>query len=211
MQPLSLNTQPPLARPGRARAAIVALGTLAAVAGAHEAAAATPCPWVVQPYPDAIAAARADQKPSVPAYQIVFDGLAHEVGAFYAFSVASIDLAWELADVSSLPDLSEDARALQPSKTPLGTVAWRLAPDTIDPHTIYLVTTRVPVEELEEMGARIEPERPLAMSQLAMRTRGGTDQSGPLPHRSVPGFLIADAAGASGPNLQICAYQVAMR
>lgn len=69
----------------------------------------------------------------------------------------------------------------------------------------------MPVPELEEIGPRIEPERPLAISQLALRTCGGTDQSGPLPHRSVPGFLIADAGDEGGPNLQICAYQVALR
>lgn len=210
MQPLSTHLEAMPARPRRARAAYFALITLAAASAVHDASAA-PCPWIVQPHPEPIGAGPLDEKAKQAAFDIMFDGLAHEVGAFYGFSVTSVDLAWEIADESTLPDLSADARRLQPTKTPLGTLAYRLAPDTVEPHTIYLVTARGPVDELEEIGARIEPDRPLAISQLAMRTRGGSDQSGPLPHRSVPGFLIADADSAQGPDLQICAYQVAMR
>ena len=210
MQPLSPHAKAMPARPRRARAAFLALITLTA-AGAVNDASAAPCPWIVQPHREPIGAGPLDEKAKQAAFDILFDGLAHEVGAFYGFSVTSTDLAWEIADENALPDLSAGARRLQPTKTPLGTLAYRLAPDTVEPHTIYLVTARSPVDELEEIGARIEPDRPLAISQLAMRTRGGSDQSGPLPHRSLPGFLIADADGAQGPDLQICAYQVAVR
>jgi hypothetical protein len=69
------------------------------------------------------------------------------------------------------------------------------------------------VRELEQIDARIEPARPLALSELLPKTRGGSDWSGPLPHRSLPGFEIAGASDPAGPllaDLQICAYQVAM-
>ena len=208
MQPLSPPPEAAQARPGRARAAFVALTALAGLAGADAASAADPCPWVVQPQPEPILATGADQKASTPAFQLMFDGLAQEVGAFYGFSVASMDLASEFAGLIRLPDLSTDARPLEPAGAALGTGAYRVAADTIEPHVVYLVTAPAPVEQLEKIKARIEPERPVA---VAMRTRGASDLSGPLPHRSVPGFLVASAEGKMVPNLQICAYQVAIR
>jgi hypothetical protein len=200
MQPLSLACA---ARPPRLRArAIPVMAALAALSPSL-AAAEGACPWIVQP---AEAAARSSE----PAYEIMFDGLDLNVATFYGFSVASMDLAWQLAKERALPELTADARRLEDVETKLGTV-FQLAPDSIEPHTIYLVASEGRVDELEDIGARIEPSQQLAISQLAMRTRGGSDQSGPLPHRSVPGVLIADAGSASVPEVQICAYQVAMR
>jgi hypothetical protein len=199
MQPLTLACA---VRPSRPRArAIPVMAALAVALSPSLAAAEGACPWIVQP---------AEATPSEHAYEIMFDGLDLNVATFYGFSVASMDLAWQLAKERALPELTADARRLESVETTLGTV-FQLAPDSIEPHTIYLVASEGQVDELEEIGARIEPSRQLAISQLAMRTRGGSDQSGPLPHRSVPGVLIADAGSASAPEVQICAYQVAMR
>jgi hypothetical protein len=202
MQPVSLACA---ARPPRPRGrAIVLSAALAAMSPSLASAAEGTCPWIVQPAADA--KLRAPEQ----AYEIMFDGLDLNVATFYGFSVTSMDLAWQLAKERSLPELNADARRLESVETTLGTF-FQLAPDTIEPHIIYLVASDVRVEELEKIGARIEPSRQLAISHLAMRTRGGSDQSGPLPHRSVPGVLIADASSASAPEVQICAYQVAMR
>lgn len=194
----------------RTRRGCVAVLALAGMTVGQDVSAATPCPWVVQPYPEPVAATP-DQKPTAPAFQIVFDGMPDEGAAFYGFSVASMDLAAQFADLSRLPDLSTDARPLEAARTELGTVAYRVTADTIEPHVVYLVSAPAPVEPLEQIAARIEPDRPIAVSALALRTRGASDLSGPLPHRSVPGFLVASADDDSGPNLKICAYQVAMR
>jgi hypothetical protein len=200
MQPLTLACA---ARPSRPRArATLLMAALAAMCTSPAAAEGT-CPWIVQP-------ADAGARSSEHAYEIMFDGLDLNVATFYGFSVVSTDLAWKLAADRSLPELKADARRLESVETTLGTF-FQVAPDSIEPHTIYLVASEARVDELEEIGARIEPSRQLAISQLAMRTRGGSDQSGPLPHRSVPGVLIADAGSASAPEVQICAYQVAMR
>lgn len=195
------------ARPRRqraVRATLVAMAALASVDPVLAEPAETTCPWIVQP------AAHDEIVSSEPAYEIMFEGLGLNVDTFYGFSVTSIDLAWQLAEQSNLPDLTADARRLESLETRLGTF-YRMAPDSIDPPTIYLVAARVPVDELEDIEARIEPSRTRAISHLAMRARGGSDQSGPLPHRSVPGVLIADASSEATPELQICAYQVAMR
>lgn len=203
MQPVILTRA---ARPPRPRASAILLtaAALAAMSPSLAAAAEGTCPWIVQPAVDE------KTRSSKQAYEIMFEGLELNVSAFYGFSVASIDLAWQLAKEQTLPELKEDARRLESIETQLGTL-FRLAPDTIEPHTIYLVASETRLDELEKIGARIEPSRQLAISELAMRTRGGSDQSGPLPHRSVPGVLIADASTASAPEVQICAYQVAMR
>jgi hypothetical protein len=202
MQPVILTyaARPP--RP-RARTILLMAGALAAMSPSLAAAEGS-CPWIVQP------AANRETRAAEEAYEIMFEGLDLEVSAFYGFSVTSMDLAWQLAKGRTLPELKEDARRLESIETQIGTV-FRLAPDTIEPHIIYLVASETRLDELEKIGARIEPSRQLAISELAMRTRGGSDQSGPLPHRSVPGVLIADASTASAPEVQICAYQVAMR
>jgi len=206
MQRLTPIFRPPPARSRRARGWLAAATTLAAlVAGVGEARAAT-CPWIVQPVPAAGQGAGAEL-----AYDITFDGIGQQVHRFYAFSVTSVDLAWQIADQVSLPDLGDGGRPLERVETSPGTAAYRPAPESIEPPTIYLVAARRPVPELEAIDARIEPARPVAISQLALRTRGGSDQSGALPHRSLPGFLIAEAgAEQPGPALQICAYEVGL-
>jgi hypothetical protein len=209
-----------------ARAALrvaLALASAAAIVTGMAPLASAACPWIVQPEAETVAA----DGTATPAFDIVFDGLDQSSKIFYGFTVASLDLAWQLANQGALPPLKADARRLEPKPTPEGAIAYRLAPDTIRPNTIYLVAADKVVRELEQIDARIEPARPMAVSelmpQLQPRTRGGTDWSGPLPRRSVPGFEIAgaesapDAArlaegiGPAAAAVQICAYQVAMR
>jgi hypothetical protein len=209
MQPLS--SAPPAPRSAaRQRAARIARALAAATAlvGGQAQAAAAACPWIVQPSEHNAAVAS-----QAPAFDIVFDGLGQNSKVFYGFTVASLDLAWQLANERALPELAPDGRPLEPRPTPEGTVAYELAPDSIQPHTIYLVAAGSLVRELEQIDARIEPARPLALSQLLPKTRGGSDWSGPLPHRSLPGFEIAGVADRASPvlaDVQICAYQVAM-
>jgi hypothetical protein len=177
--------------------------------------AAAACPWIVQPYAQSAPAAS-----ETPTFDIVFDGLGQSSKVFYGFTVASLDLAWRLTSDGMLPRLDADGRRLELKATTDGTVAYQLSPDSIQPHTIYLVAADGVVQQLEQIDARIEPARPFALSQL-MRYRGGTDWSGPMPHRSLPGFEIAGVAddgrsptgriGAAVADVQICAYQVAMR
>jgi hypothetical protein len=207
-----VNPSRPAPRPdgrGRALRIICALAAATALVGSTAKLASAACPWIVQPAGESMAVAS-----ETPAYDIVFDGLGQNSKVFYGFTVASLDLAWQLANERRLPALVPNARRLEAKATPQGTIAYQLAPDSIQPHTIYLVAADSLVRELEQIDARIEPARPLALSQLFPKTRGGSDWSGPLPHRSVPGFEIA---GASDPTsavvaaLQICAYQVALR
>jgi hypothetical protein len=194
-----------------------AAGTLALASlllGSTASLAAAACPWIVQPYGEGTQAAS-----EVAAFDIVFDGLGQSTKVFYGFTVASLDLAWELANQPVLPALAPDGRRLEAKTTPQGTIAYQLAPDSIQPHTIYLVAADGVVQQLEKIDARIEPARPMALSQLLPKTRGGTDWSGPMPHLSLPGFEIAGGAdertaSSSEPalaELTICAYQVAMR
>jgi hypothetical protein len=200
----------------------LALATATAVITGMARLASAACPWVVQPETQTVAA----DGTATPAFDIVFDGLNQTSKIFYGFTVASLDLAWQLANEGALPPLKAGARRLEPKLTAEGAIAYQVAPDTIRPNTIYLVASDRVVRELEQIEARIEPARPMAVSelmpQLRPRTRGGTDWSGPLPRRSVPGFEIAGAerspAGGNvaegiGPvaaAVQICAYQVAM-
>jgi hypothetical protein len=174
------------------------------------------CPWIVQPYADSVPVSS-----ETPTFDIAFDGLGQSSKVFYGFTVASLDLAWQLANDGVLPALDPDGRRLQTKATPNGSFAYQLAPDSIEPHTIYLVAADGVVQQLEKIEARIEPVRPMALSQLMPRTRGGSDWAGPMPHRSLPGFEIAGVAdsgsssagqiGATVAEVQICAYQVAMR
>jgi hypothetical protein len=211
-----------------------ALLAVSALCGGLAPQAAAACPWIVQPFAETVQMSKQE-----PAFDIVYDGLEHEAKVFYAFTVASLDLAWQMTTEPRLPQLRTDARKLEPKATPLGTTAYQVARDTIQPHTIYLVAATAPVEALEQIDARIEPARPLAVSQLLPRIRGGSDWSGPLPHRSLPGYEISSlssgasgassATGAAGPtrgaaddappdepqlaaaDVQVCAYEVAMR
>ena len=200
-------------RVGRFACALAAAGLI--VGGPANLAAAA-CPWIVQPYAESVPASTA-----TPTFDIVFDGLGQSSKVFYGFTVTSLDLAWQLASDGVLPGLDPDGRRLEPKSAPGGAVAYQLAPDSIQPHTIYLVAADGEVQQLEQIDARIEPARPIALSQLLPRYRGGSDWSGPMPHRSLPGFEIAGAAdagrngtgqiGAAVADVQICAYQVAMR
>lgn len=217
MQPVKSPTARQIRRRAWPRvAALLLAGTVAASILTAPARAA--CPWIVQPFAQTV-----QMSSEAPTFDIVFDGFDQDARIFYGFTVASLDLAWQLSSHQELPELGADARRLEPKTTPLGTTAYRLSPDTIQPHTIYLVAANTPVEALERIEARIDPARPLAISQLLPRTRGGSDWSGPLPHRSLPGYEIGAAqAAAAGhvpqdepqlaaADVQICAYQVAMR
>ncbi len=217
MHPLNPSPSAPPARGGEScRLAAGALAAAVLLVGGNAGLAAAPCPWIVQPYAESVQVAAEE----VPAFDIVFDGLGQSSKVFYGFTVASLDLAWQLANERMLPPLDPDGRKLEAKATPHGTIAYQLAPDTILPHTIYLVAADGLVQELEQIEARIEPARPMALSQLLPKTRGGTDWSGPMPHMSLPGFEIAGVADGDHvasrthpalAELQICAYQVAMR
>jgi hypothetical protein len=199
-----------------------ALLAVSALCGGLAPQAAAACPWIVQPFAETVQMSKQE-----PAFDIVYDGLEHEAKVFYAFTVASLDLAWQMTTEPRLPQLRTDARKLEPKATPLGT-AYQVARDTIQPHTIYLVAASAPLEALEQIDARIEPARPLAVSQLLPRIRGGSDWSGPLPQRSLQGYEIAspssgaatraaaddvppDAPQLAAADVQVCAYQVATR
>jgi len=211
---------PAASRPPRRRRAARTAGALL-TAAVLSASAATPgaaeCPWLVQPFVEGPIYAAQPM-----AYDILFEGLDQRAKVFYGFTVTSIDLAWQLASQSTLPELERHARRLEPTTLSDGAMAYALAPDSIDPPTIYLVTANSVVDELERIDARIEPDRTVAISQLLSKTRGATDLSGPLPRRSLPGFEIISATPettgrgieqmrAEAPSVQICAYQVAMR
>ena len=217
MQSVNASSHPLSGAGGRRAwrlACTVAMAGLLVGSTARLAVAA--CPWIVQPYADSVPVSS-----ETPTFDIAFDGLGQSSKVFYGFTVASLDLAWQLANDGVLPALDPDGRRLQTKATPNGSFAYQLAPDSIEPHTIYLVAADGVVQELEKIEARIEPVRPMALSQLMPRTRGGSDWAGPMPHRSLPGFEIAGVAdsgsssagqiGATVAEVQICAYQVAMR
>lgn len=191
----------------------LALATAMVTASDTSQGAAGACPWIVLPTPATKAAAVAP-----PAYDIVFQGLGERTKVFYGFTVSSLDVAWELTNQQALPDLFLHGRRLEPAAEQTGATGYQLAEDSIEPHTIYLVAADTVVDKLEQIDARIEPAQPVAVSQLLPRTRGGSDLSGPLPHRSVPGVEIANTAdqprkatGAAAAELQICAYEIAVR
>jgi hypothetical protein len=202
----------------RARRLAGAVAVAGLIVGGTANLAAAACPWIVQPYAQSVPVSS-----ETPTFDIVFDGLGQSSKVFYGFTVASLDLAWQLTSDSVLPALDPDGRRLEMKATAEGAVAYQLSPDSIQPHTIYLVAADGVVEQLEEIDARIDPARPIALSQLMPRYRGGSDWSGPMPHRSLPGFEIAGVADANGGRgtsdqngtavaaVQICAYQVAMR
>jgi hypothetical protein len=217
MQPVNPSS-PALSGAGGRRAWRLACSVAVAglLVGSTAKRAVAACPWIVQPYAQSVPVAS-----ETPTFDIVFDGLGQSSKVFYGFTVASLDLAWQPANDGELPALDPDGRRLEMKATPNGSFAYQLAPDSIQPHTIYLVAADGVVQQLEKIDARIEPVRPMALSQVMPRTRGGSDWSGALPHRSLPGFEIAgvadearsstSAVGAAMAEVQICAYQVAMR
>lgn len=165
--------------------------------------AAAECRWIVQPY-----LSEAVLKEGRPTYDILYDGL--ERRTFYAFSVTSSALAERLAVGGPLPDLDGDARPLVAALTPLDHTVYRLDPETARPPAIYLVAAAMPVPELDRLGARIEPARPVTVSEYVPRTRGASDQSGALPPRTEP-TVVAEAGFATSGDLTICAYELAQR
>jgi hypothetical protein len=217
MQPVN-PLYPPLPGAGGRRAwRLVCTAALASLlVGSTAKFAVAACPWIVQPYAQSVPVSS-----DTPTFEIVFDGLGQNSKVFYGFTVTSVDLAWQLTSDGVLPALDPDGRRLEMKATAEGSVAYQLAPDSIQPHTIYLVAADGVVAQLEKIDARIEPLRPMALSQLMPRTRGGSDWSGPMPHRSLPGFEIAgisdtgrgcpSPSGTGVADVQICAYQVALR
>ncbi|HEX6143290.1 MAG TPA: hypothetical protein VFZ01_11255 [Geminicoccaceae bacterium] len=171
------------------------------LAGAGQATAE--CRWIVQPY-----LSEAVLKEGRPTYEILYDGL--ERRTFYAFTVTSEALAERLAAGGELPDLGDEARPLVAGLTPLDHTVYRLDPGTARPPAIYLVAAAMPVPDLDRLGARIVPARPVTVSQYVPRTRGATDQSGALPRRTEP-TVVAEAGFATSGDLTICAYELAQR
>jgi hypothetical protein len=186
---------------------------LALAAGADQAQAGPACPWQVQPHLDDAAG-----RDAAIDYDIVLDGAAPWATAFYGFTVTEVEAAWRLVAEPAMPDLTAQGRPLEAVTTPAGGLAYRIAPDTLAPPTIYLVAARGPIAALEAIDAGLEPAKPVTVS---LRSRGGSDVSGPLPHLSLPGVEVKTAAGGAAPRLaaltaddlvwQICAYQVAFR
>ena len=229
-----------------ARSVAIACTAAAGLIVATSGHALAECPWIVQPHFDDQGGV--DDKTLV---NIIFDGLSEQASYLYGFTVTDLDLAWTLSSQGGFSDLGPHGRALDVTKTDYGR-AFQLSNDSLEPHTVYLVAARSPVDELEHIDAAIEPSQPIKVS---FKTRGATDFSGPLPRRSLPGVEIrasksrdevgqwlamlerheqrgrdrmgsettlvangADAAlvgGRDGDDIrhdvQICAYQVAMR
>lgn len=185
------------------------LGLASCLAQAGPAAAdQQDCPWIVQPADHLVDSGEVPRG----SWGIRFDEVAYPFGTLYAFSVADQEVAWRIAESArnQLPDLSDGALRLETIEMDAGTL-YRIDARTAVPETLFLVAAAGPVEQLDAIGARIEPERAIAVSQLAARTRGASDISGELPDPVVPGFLIARANAEAEPPLQICAYEVALR
>lgn len=172
------------------------------------------CPWIVQP-DEPIFGLGANNA----AYEILFDGRTTDT-IFYGFTVADRHLAQQLSDRDKIPDLRRDGRSLKTVEREGMTAAYRVSTDSILPRTIYLLTAATAMPELEQIDARIDPARPIA---VGLRTRGATDLSGPMPRRTVPGVEIL-ASSSQRPDetvenrsiilssfdqdFQLCAYQV---
>ncbi len=199
MRPL---TREPTALERRIKASLTATLLVCALSGP----AFADCPWIVQPS-EAIGGDRPD-------YEIAFTGDADPTLTYYGFTVTDHDLAWQLSSGRGIAALDGRARPLQTIDSD-DRLRYRAAGDSVLPLTLYLVVASAPVERLESITAGFEPARPIA---IGLRTRGASDSSGPLPHRSLPGIEIAYAGlEAEGTELgddadyQLCAYQVLIR
>jgi hypothetical protein len=189
--------------------AMLLAGMLAAFGGQHASAQDNPCPWVVQPN-EPIVGLGAD----TATYDISFTGL-EDREILYGFTVTDHQLALRLTREGKLADLSASAEPLSLLEQE-DAIVYQLSADSILPKTIYLAVATSRVDELEQIDARIEPPRPVSVGML---TRGASDHTGPLPHRSVPGIeIIAMPAEAerllspiSDQGIQLCAYQVSWR
>ena len=196
-------------------------GFLAMTAGSHPATAKddTPaCPWIVQPDEPIVGLGGNNA-----VYEILFSGPATD-SIFYGFTVAHQQLAQQLTNDGEIPNLEKDGRSLRVVEKE-GVATYQVAPDSVLPRTIYLLTAASALPKLERIDARIDPARPIA---VGLRTRGATDFSGPLPRRTVPGVeILASVQQEAGsgandgyvenrslvlssfePDFQLCAYQV---
>lgn len=168
------------------------------------------CPWIVQPE-EPIFGLAAD----IATYEILFTGQTSD-DFFYGFSVADHQLARQLTQEGEIPDLRADGRALRTVERE-GVIVYQVSADSIQPRTIYLLAGASPIPNLEQIEARLDPSRPIA---VGLRTRGASDLNGPLPRRTVPGIQIVAAASEAksdersftpttlGSDFMLCAYQV---
>ena len=174
-----------------------------------EAADGVTCPWVVQPNEPIIGLGS-----DIATYEIMFTGL-EDQDILYGFTVTDHQLALQLTregEFSDLPASAEPLALIEDEQS----LVYRLSTESILPKTIYLAVAVSAIDELEQIEARIEPKRPVAVGML---TRGASDHTGPLPHRSVPGIeIIAKPANpdqllspVSDGGVQLCAYQVSWR
>lgn len=185
------------------------IGSGAAMAAEDEA---TACPWIVQPEEPIFGLAS-----DIATYEILFTGQISD-HIFYGFSVADHRLARQLTQLGKIPDMRDHGRALKRVDQE-GIIAYQVTTDSIQPRTIYLLAASEPMPRLEQIEARIDPARPIA---VGLRTRGASDLNGPLPRRTVPGIeILASAASEDGttdersvitaafnPDFRLCAYQV---
>lgn len=168
------------------------------------------CPWIVQPEEPIFGLAT-----DMATYEILFTGQTSD-DMFYGFSITDHKLARQLTQLGEIPDLQASGRALKTVERE-GIIVYQVSADSIQPRTIYLLAATSPMRRLEEIGARIDPARPIA---VGLRTRGASDLNGPLPRRTVPGIEILASAttndekerivvpAALNPDFKLCAYQV---
>ncbi len=189
----------------RAQVSVVVLASFMTVGGGHRATAQnTTCPWFVQAN-EPIVGLGSD----AATYEIIFTGLDSN-DILYGFTATDRQLASQLARENRLPDLTKGMVPLHGIEKD-NSLVYRLPPDSILPKTIYLAVASSRVDKLEQIDARIEPPRPVSVV-----TRGASDHTGPLPHRSVPGIEIISMSGegdqllapVADQGIQLCAYQV---
>lgn len=189
-------------------AAMMMVGSMGGVAAADDERSV--CPWIVQPEEPIFGLAT-----DMATYEILFTGQTPD-DIFYGFSVVDHKLAQQLTQLGEIPDLQASGRALKTVEQE-GVVVYQVSTDSIQPRTIYLLAATSPMPRLEQIGARIDPARPIA---VGLRTRGASDLNGPLPRRTVPGIEIVASAptrnseersvtvAALNPDFKLCAYQV---
>ncbi len=165
------------------------------------------CPWIVQP--DEV---ESGQGTGIEHYEILFTGRITDA-IFYGFTVTDDHVARQLNIDATIPDLTRNGRALEAVERD-GTIVYRLSADTILPRTIYLLTAGRSMKRLEMIDARIDPARPIA---IGMHTRGASDFTGPLPHRTAPAREVLTIPHSDDPSIvlssldqdfQLCAFQV---
>lgn len=189
--------------------AVLAVGMMAAVDVQARDLEDDTCPWVVQPN-EPIVGLGSD----TATYEIMFTGL-EDRELLYGFTVTDHQLALQLTRKGELKDLAASAKPLTLIEREESFV-YQLSSSSILPKTIYLAVAMATVDELEQIDARIEPPRPVSIGML---TRGASDHTGPLPHRSVPGIEIIAMptepdqlmSPVAERGIQLCGYQVSWR